>query len=242
MTVCVIHQSNLFPRLSTLAKLYSADVWIVLDNVQFCRRDYRHRCRLGRPEEPSGQQWLSLSVHPPNGRATRITEARIVEPAQCQRRVLGMLRQHYGRSRHWRALESVVIGVSNMPVTTNRLPEVTESSTRGLLDLLGWQGAVVRSSDLAVSTGRSERLADLTKAVGAETYLCGTGGAKYLDKYYFTQHGPHVIYYRPPTLDTDEIWAEASRLSAVSAIAQVGPERVQSALERSILNSLPGNH
>jgi hypothetical protein len=33
----VIHQPNLFPRLSTLAKLFSADQWIVLDDVQFAR-------------------------------------------------------------------------------------------------------------------------------------------------------------------------------------------------------------
>ncbi|MEV8399494.1 WbqC family protein [Streptomyces niveus] len=38
-----MHQPNLFPRLSMLAKLYAADCWIVLDDVQFTRRDYQHR-------------------------------------------------------------------------------------------------------------------------------------------------------------------------------------------------------
>ncbi|GAA2769691.1 hypothetical protein GCM10020219_041490 [Nonomuraea dietziae] len=32
-----IHQPNLFPRLTTLAKLWAADCWVVLDNVQFAR-------------------------------------------------------------------------------------------------------------------------------------------------------------------------------------------------------------
>ncbi|MCX5265887.1 WbqC family protein [Streptomyces sp. NBC_00199] len=41
--LCAIHQPNPFPRLSTLAKLYAADRWIVLDDVQFARRDYQHR-------------------------------------------------------------------------------------------------------------------------------------------------------------------------------------------------------
>ncbi|NED93467.1 WbqC family protein [Streptomyces sp. SID11233] len=39
---CAIHQPNLFPRLTTLAKLFAADYWIVLDDVQFTRRDYQH--------------------------------------------------------------------------------------------------------------------------------------------------------------------------------------------------------
>lgn len=37
--VCAIHQPNLFPRLATLAKLFTADYWIVLGDVQFARRD-----------------------------------------------------------------------------------------------------------------------------------------------------------------------------------------------------------
>ncbi|WP_411977315.1 WbqC family protein [Streptomyces decoyicus] len=41
--LCAIHQPNLFPRLSTLAKLFAADCWIVLDDVRFTRRDYQHR-------------------------------------------------------------------------------------------------------------------------------------------------------------------------------------------------------
>ena len=44
--LCAIHQPNFFPRLSTLAKLYAADIWISLDDVQFARRDYQHRCQV----------------------------------------------------------------------------------------------------------------------------------------------------------------------------------------------------
>ncbi|MFW6692959.1 WbqC family protein [Streptomyces sp. MAR4 CNX-425] len=51
--VCAIHQPNLFPRLSTLAKLYAADRWIVLDDVQFARRDYQHRARWRAGEIPA---------------------------------------------------------------------------------------------------------------------------------------------------------------------------------------------
>ncbi|MEV6297119.1 WbqC family protein [Streptomyces sp. NPDC051896] len=54
--MCGIHQPNLFPRLSTLAKLYTADQWIVLDDVQFARRDYQHRARLAVLADPARQQ------------------------------------------------------------------------------------------------------------------------------------------------------------------------------------------
>jgi len=61
---CAIHQPNFFPRLSTLAKLYAADVWVILDDVQFSRRDYQHRCYLppaGPPCPPAGSPCPSPS-------------------------------------------------------------------------------------------------------------------------------------------------------------------------------------
>ncbi|CAN3978238.1 WbqC family protein [Kitasatospora purpeofusca] len=45
--MCAIHQPNLLPRLSVLAKILAADVWVVLDDVQHARRDYQHHARLG---------------------------------------------------------------------------------------------------------------------------------------------------------------------------------------------------
>jgi WbqC-like protein family len=47
--LCAIHQPNFFPRLSTLAKLFTADIWVILDDVQFTRRDYQHRCLVAGP-------------------------------------------------------------------------------------------------------------------------------------------------------------------------------------------------
>ncbi|MET9972249.1 WbqC family protein, partial [Streptomyces sp. NPDC006356] len=99
--LCAIHQPNVFPRLTTLAKLFAADYWIVLDDVQFTRRDYQHRARLA---DPARQQWLTIPTHLPNGRPTLIRDAVIDDPALARRRTAGMLRQHYGASPHWPAL------------------------------------------------------------------------------------------------------------------------------------------
>lgn len=72
--VCAIHQPNLFPRLTTLAKLFAADTWIVLDDVQFTRRDYQHRTRLAALSDPDRTKWLSISP-PTCPRAARPSSA-----------------------------------------------------------------------------------------------------------------------------------------------------------------------
>ena len=78
--LCAIHQPSFFPRLSTQAKLFTADMWVVLDDVQFTRRDYQHCCRLAALNDPAAQQWLTVPVHLPDGRSTRIKDVRIARP------------------------------------------------------------------------------------------------------------------------------------------------------------------
>ena len=61
--LCAIHQPNLFPRPSTLAKLFAADIWIALDDVQFVRRDYQHRVRLGRRDDELANLYVQRFWH-----------------------------------------------------------------------------------------------------------------------------------------------------------------------------------
>src|SRR5262245_50870242 len=149
LLTCAIHQPNLFPRLSTLAKLYAADIWIVLDDVQFNHRDYQHRARLASPDDVTRQQWLSLPVHRPFGRSTRINEVLLLDPDTGARRVLQLVQQHYGHAPHWHEMRGVVQEVAAAVAVSPRLADVTEVSTRLLLEALGWRGSVVRSSELA---------------------------------------------------------------------------------------------
>lgn len=103
--VCAIHQPNFFPRLSTLAKLFTADIWIILDDVQFARRDYQHRCHLA-PVGDAGlpERWLTVPVHLPSGRSTLIKDVQIAEPELTLRRVTGLLHQYYRRSPYRAAI------------------------------------------------------------------------------------------------------------------------------------------
>ncbi|MGW7824759.1 WbqC family protein [Streptomyces puniciscabiei] len=225
--LCTIHQPNVFPRLTTLAKLVAADHWIVLDNVQFTRRDYQHRARLADLDAPSRQQWLTIPTHLPSGRSTLIRDAVIDDPLLARRRTAGMLRQHYGASPHWPILARALDQVLDT-FTTGLTAAVAEMSTRVLLDLIGWRGQILTSSRLTARPGRSVRLADLAAATGARTYLCGTGGLTYLDPAPFAAQNIAVAPFRPPT---NGIWASGRRLSALWALAVLGPEAVAARLQ-----------
>lgn len=214
---CAIHQPNLFPRLSTLAKLYAADVWVVLDDVQFNARDFQHRAWLILPG--GGQaQWLTVPVHRPFGRSTLISEVLLAEHAKAARRVIQLVRDYYGRSPYWPLLAGLVEQIAGSLAADTHLAEVAEASTLALLDLLGWRGRVVRSSSLDARPERSARLADLVHAVGADEYLCGTGGAKYLDVEPFAALGIQVRYFCLP-----DAVCVPSKASSLGRLATTGP-------------------
>ncbi|MFE7976908.1 WbqC family protein [Streptomyces shenzhenensis] len=225
--LCAVHQPNFLPRLTTLAKLFAADYWIVLDDVQFTRRDYQHRARLANLNDPARQQWLTIPTHLPGGRPTLIRDAVIDAPDLARRRTAGMLRQHYGASPHWPALAEALDPVLDA-FDTGRTATVTETSTRVLLDLLGWEGQFLTSSRLPARPGRSVRLADLAAATGARAYLCGTGGMSYLDQNPFAARNIAVAPFRPPTTG---IWSSGRRLSALWAFAALGPQDVAARLQ-----------
>jgi hypothetical protein len=232
---CAIHQPNLFPRLSTLAKIYAADVWIALDGAQFNHRDYQHRARLASLDDSGHWQWLSLPVHRPFGRSTRINEVLLLERDKSARRVVRLVQQHYGRAPHWDRLRGIVQEVANAIAVSTRLVDVTELSTRLLLNLLGWRGIVVRGSDLAARQERSARLADLTLAVGADEYLCGTGGARYLDERPFGEYGIQVRYFEIPDRDP---WPAGHKVSALHWAAKIGAVPLQGVLPGGQLSAV----
>ncbi|MGW3171037.1 WbqC family protein [Streptomyces sp. NPDC001153] len=220
--ICAVHQPNLFPRLSTLAKLFVADRWIVLDDVQFARRDYQHRARLVALDDPTRQQWLTLPTRLPRGRPTLISQARLVDPCRSRRTVQLLVRQYYGRSHHWDAVRDVLDSVLDRLDATDHVVSIARASTLALLSALGWTGQVLSSSGIPTRQGRSERLAGLAVATGSTHYLCGTGGMRYLDSAPFDAHGIPVVPFHTP-VDTDNpLWQSARRSTSLWALSKVG--------------------
>ncbi|MFH8702164.1 WbqC family protein [Streptomyces rubrogriseus] len=121
--------------------------------MQFARRDYQHRARLGALDEPSRRQWLTVPTRLPQGRQTLIRDALIVDPGMARRKTMGMLRQHYGAGPHWPALAELLDRVLDA-FDTGRVAAVATVSPRLLLDLLGWQGQGLIGSNLPSRPGR----------------------------------------------------------------------------------------
>ncbi|MFF4157002.1 WbqC family protein [Streptomyces sp. NPDC001678] len=165
----------------------------------------------------------SLPTHLPNGQRTLIRDAVMAEPARTRERTARVLQQLYGASPHWPAFQQALASVLDAFVVSDRTAAVAEASTRALLDLLTWKGQTLRSSDLPARPGRSQRLADLATGVSARTYLCGSGGMRYLDVRPFVASG---ITVTPFNASVAGLCEAAHQISAVRALMQFGPHHL----------------
>ncbi len=178
-TRVTIHQPNLFPRHKVIQKLAAADIWIVLDDVQFAKREWQNRCTIVPDHGTHTPHWLTLPVRLPRGQATLINEVGLVDSTEALQVARTTVVNAYRHSAGWESAERLVL-----PALQSGEGSLTQVCVRSTLALLAGAGAaptVYYASELALPPGDpSDRIAALTELVGGDEYLCDSGGANYL--------------------------------------------------------------
>ena len=145
-----------------------------------------------------------------------------------------LLRQYFRTSPHRAAIWGLLAEADDAVASSIRVAESSERATTALLEAVGWRGRICRSSGIAARTGRSERLADLTTAVSATAYLCGTGGSRYLDPAPFTAQGLAVQFFTPPSRLASLPPDACQRATALADLAEAGPQALARHLDSHV--------
>lgn len=187
-----IHQPNFFPWLGYFDKLARADVFIVLDDVQFERSSagtWSNRVKLlvaGR------EAWVTMPIRRADG-VGAITGIRIDDQQGWRRKMVNTVRANYARAPHAKEV---------MPVFEDLVGYATDSLVEFNLHALATLCAamhitprrLVRSSTLGAGSAGTDRLIDLVKAVGGDEYLSGGGAGGYQQDAAFAARGVRLRY------------------------------------------------
>ncbi len=182
--IVACHQPNLFPPLNFWAKLAAADIFVLLDEVQFTRggKDhYFNRCKIG------DGKWLTIPVK--RSFPQLIKDVSIMDGWDKRRFIASLMTQYpKGTFSHlW--FDNLFSGNPSQ-----RLSVFTSLMIFEIRKYLDLDTAIVLQSDLGLPEFDSpdERLITITKLF-SDTYLSGPGGLNYGDKSKYQESGVNVL-------------------------------------------------
>ena len=223
--VVAIHQPHFMPWLGYLHRMAQADLFVLLDHVQFERGNYQNRTRIRMGDEA---RWLTVPV------VQRSQKERIVDK-EVDNRLEGdrwWPRVHFNTLRH-AYREAGYFGTYGPALQDvldrrwDKLAELNQALLDVLRDAFGIRTPLVRSSELGVDGAKSDLILNLCRTVGADTLLAGFGGSRaYLDREAFAQHGVQIAYheFEHPVYPQGGSAPFIAGLSSIDLLLNCGPQ------------------
>lgn len=182
-----IHQPQYLPWLGYFDKIDKSDIFVILDDVQYKKNEWQNRNKI---RNKKGWQWITVPVRYSFGQ--KINEIKI------------------DNERNWRQdhYKSLIINYNNAPYFQDHhsfFAKTYNNSWEYLVDInihfidylvnsLRITTKLIRASQLKLKKQRTERLVNICKELGADTYLSGKGAAKYLDIDQFEKEKIKVVF------------------------------------------------
>lgn len=214
-----IHQPNYLPWLGYFHKIANSEVFVFLDNVPYTKNSLINRNKI---KTQRGANWMTLSV------LTKGLNGQLIGDAEINN---GMP----WREIHWRTIKANYSKAPYFQDYKDRFENVYQKEWKNLADLnetlveliceiLGIRNVkFVRASELGVYGKSTSLLISICKAVGADTYLSGNGGKKYMDEELFEKEGIKLKYseFRHPVYN--QLWGSfVPNLSVIDFIFNEG--------------------
>ena len=231
--VVAIHQPNFLPWLGFFDKLARADVFVLLDSVQFPRTSKgtwinRVKLLIG-----GSAAWATVPIVRAEGSALPIVDVRIDDSQPWRRKLLRTIEHNYRRAPAFDVVFPLVEELVTTPA--ERIADFNERNVRRLAVALGLETAkLLRSSQLPASGQSTDLLIEITLAAGGSAYLFGGDAYRYQEDEKFAARGLELVEQRfeHPTYP-QAVEPFVPGLSIVDALMTCGIAGTRSLVERS---------
>jgi len=187
MKKVAILQSNYIPWKGYFDIINMVDEFILYDDMQYTRRDWRNRNRI---KTPQGPKWLTIPVEVKGKYLQKINETKISDP-QWQQKHWQQIVQNYKKAPHFQTFRDRFETIYHDNSETY-LSRINHEFITHICDLLDITTTIRWSSEFDLAEGRSEKLLSICKQTHATTYLSGPAAKGYLDESLFAAEGIEV--------------------------------------------------
>lgn len=224
MKIITIHQPEHLPWLGLFNKISKAEIFVLLDTVQFEKNYFQNRNKImGTSGEP---QWIGIPVNKKNHEDNTIKTTLISDAPNTKNWKKDYLRTiTYCYSKHDYFNDVFPILERCINTETDYFADINIEIIKAFCDALDIHPQYVRSSDIDYGGGfKSDLNLNITKAVGGDVYISGPSGRDYLDLKSFDDAGLKVVFndYNHPTYPQRRSKEFVSYLSALDLFMNVG--------------------
>ena len=222
MRRAAILQPGYLPWLGFFEQMSKADEFVLLDDVQYTKNDWRNRNRI---KTQQGTQWLTVPVSFRFGQ--RILDVPIDHSSAWARKQIQALHSWYSRAPFFDRYIGELTAL--LDERHALLVDLDVALIDWLREQLGLSVPMVRSSTLSIpADDRQVRLIEICKAVRCEAFYEGNAGRGYLDTEKFRQHGVEIEFQDYAHPHYHQLWlAEQgfiSHLCAIDLLFNHGPD------------------
>lgn len=185
-----IVQSNYIPWKGYFDMIAAVDEFILYDDMQYTRRDWRNRNQI---KTPQGLQWLTVPVRVKGKYHQTIRETEI-DGREWQENHWKALAQNYRRAACFEEVAAIIEPLYREMAS----PLLSDLNRRFIEVVCGYLGITTRISnswDYTLVEGKTERLADLCAQAGGTEYISGPAARDYMDESVFAGRGIALTWF-----------------------------------------------
>lgn len=187
----IITQSNYIPWKGYFDNIKQADVFVIFDDMQYTRRDWRNRNYI---KTPQGLQWITIPVEVKGKYYQKINET-VISNKTWVNDHLKQLRQNYSKAPYYKELMSWIESLYETVLKKDYLTEVNTFLLQEICNFLNIKTKIIDSRQFQLQEDKTARLVDICKALNATEYLTGPAAKSYMDESQFEKENIKLTYF-----------------------------------------------
>lgn len=182
MKKIAILQSNYIPWRGYFDLINQVDVFVIYDEVQYTKNDWRNRNII---KTPNGPLWLTIPVRQQN-LEQKINETR-VSLKNWNIKHWNAIKANYTKAPYFKQYEERFKELY-LDINTDLLSEINLKFIFTINDILGIKTQIIDSLSLDLGGNKNERLVDAVLKLNGTHYLSGPSAKNYLDTKLFEEN------------------------------------------------------
>ena len=185
-----ISQSNYIPWKGYFDMIAAVDEFILYDDMQYTRRDWRNRNII---KTPQGTHWLTVPVLVKGRYHQKIRDTEI-DGTEWAASHWKALIANYRRAPHFGEVEKWLAPLYLEKKHSN-LSELNRLLLQQICTYLDIDTVIRNSWDYELCDGKTERLADICSQAGGDEYVSGPAAMDYVDDGVFEARGIKLTWF-----------------------------------------------